>query len=284
MLTGGDQWDAMLNGGKALSFSFSKKADPKKVVPALVKKKEEDNREVITGLEAGEVKIDGPAKAATLLTIPCKNPLEEKEVKKRAAPAAPLLPKPSATGEPVEEPGGLVKRDFSQLSAEDAEAMKELLKDAENPDGTGAKSGMKAIPILMRDGSKQARTGTGAEASKDMFERIPVEAFGEALLRGMGYDPEKHQTKPVYHDKMRDGYLGLGAKALSPTEKLLLAKKKEKEGPAAAKAAAAKPAASQPGTQAASQAKKQPLILGAPLPPPESGNLRERSRSRSGPR
>merc|ERR1711972_164314 len=74
-------------------------------------------------------------------------------------------------------------------------------------------------PILMREGSKRAREGMAPEASKDMFDNVPVEAFGEALLRGMGYDPAKHTTKPVFRDKLRDTHLGLGAKALLPSEK-----------------------------------------------------------------
>lgn len=59
-----------------LSFGFSKKAEPKRVVPALATKPkvealprrsrdqvdflaEDEGREVITSLEGGEVKIDG---------------------------------------------------------------------------------------------------------------------------------------------------------------------------------------------------------------------------------
>ena len=30
-----------------------------------------------------------------------------------------------------------------------------------------------------------------------------LQAFGLALLRGMGYDPEKHKTKPIWHEKPR---------------------------------------------------------------------------------
>eukprot|EP00971_Amphidinium_carterae_P101270 2004053-Amphidinium_carterae.1 len=69
-----------------------------------------------------------------------------------------------------------------------------------------------------------------------MFENVSVSCYGEAMLRGMGYDPNKHKTKPVYRDKMRDTYLGLGAKAMLPGEALAVAKKRKKE---AAESAAA---------------------------------------------
>eukprot|EP00438_Fugacium_kawagutii_P026606 Skav213732 [mRNA] locus=scaffold2563:323198:323881:+ [translate_table: standard] len=55
------------------------------------------------------------------------------------------------------------------------------------------------------------------------------QAFGLALLRGMGYDPDKHKTKPIWHDKPRDNLLGLGAKALLPSEKMALKRPKGEE-------------------------------------------------------
>lgn len=62
-----------------------------------------------------------------------------------------------------------------------------------------------------------------------MFARVAVEGFGEALLRGMGFNPEEHKTKAIFHEKPRDGLLGLGAKALLPHEKLAAQKRKAAE-------------------------------------------------------
>lgn len=40
---------------------------------------------------------------------------------------------------------------------------------------------------------------------------VTQQAFGLALLRGMGYDPDKHKTKPIWHDKC--GHPGIVALA-----------------------------------------------------------------------
>ena len=107
---------------------------------------------------------------------------------------------------------------------QDAEALRELVKDAKH----GEREDVPEVaPILMREKSKKAREGGADDVSKDVYEKVPVEAFGLALLRGMGYDPEKHKTKPIYHDKQRDALLGLGAQPLLPSEKM---KQKDKKG------------------------------------------------------
>mmetsp|Transcript_35797 Transcript_35797/g.64955 ORF Transcript_35797/g.64955 Transcript_35797/m.64955 type:complete len:368 (+) Transcript_35797:61-1164(+) len=202
-----------------LSFGFSKKAEPKRVVAALaaVKPKPDEGVEVITSLEAGEVKVDGEAKAANELTISCKNLLEDrtKERAENKAKAAPAKPAPID-----ENQAGLITRNMEKLSEDDAEAMRELLKDASQTEDSDAAAGtFAAMPILAREGSKAARDSAAPDNNRDTFEKVPVEAFGMALLRGMGYDPEKFKTKPVYHDKPRDNLLGLGAKALLPGER-----------------------------------------------------------------
>lgn len=58
-------------------------------------------------------------------------------------------------------------------------------------------------------------------ASMDDYERIPVESFGAAMLRGMGWkgddesDDGKEKKKPVIPVAQRTLYLGLGAKDLN---------------------------------------------------------------------
>merc|ERR1719198_2377660 len=87
----------------------------------------------------------------------------------------------------------------------------------------------------MKNGSKKTREAQGREpeATKEMFENVPVESFGEAMLRGMGFDPNVHKTKPIFRDKLRDNCLGLGAKALLPGEKAIIAGKKKAAAPKA---------------------------------------------------
>eukprot|EP00434_Breviolum_minutum_P012007 symbB.v1.2.010588.t1/scaffold686.1/size316167/7 len=105
--------------------------------------------------------------------------------------------------------------------------MRELLKDAEHGDQDSVPE---VAPILMREKSRRAREGGAADVAKDAYEKVPVEAFGLALLRGMGYDPEKHKTKPIWHEKPRDNLLGLGAQPLLPSEKMALKRPKEEKG------------------------------------------------------
>lgn len=234
------------------AFSFSKKAEPKRVVESLAQKKD-DGRQAITGVESGQVRVDGPTRVPGLLTIPCKNalgPQQGRQARAKSAPADPPREQPPGEG----PPGGLLSRDLSALSAEDAEAARELLRDASS--GGPAEEKKDVAPILMREAAKRVRDGNAPEASKEMFEAVPVESFGEALLRGMGYDPSKHDTKPVYRDKLRDTYLGLGAKALLPSEKLPGPKR------AGAPAARAEPAAK----GAAGPAAEQPAAVAAPAP------------------
>lgn len=211
-----------------LSFSFSKKAEPKRVVPALqTKPKPDEGKEIITSLEGGEVKIDGKAEQAKAFTIPCNNPLKMQTQKLRNEPTAAAKAKVSATPESIQDgKGGLVLPKLQQqLSADDAEAMRELLKDAE--EGEERNSVPEVAPILMREKSRRAREGGAADVSKDAYEKVPVEAFGLALLRGMGYDPEKHKTKPIWHEKPRDNLLGLGVQPLLPSEKMALKRPKD---------------------------------------------------------
>eukprot|EP00929_Paragymnodinium_shiwhaense_P085803 TRINITY_DN46248_c0_g1_i1.p1 TRINITY_DN46248_c0_g1~~TRINITY_DN46248_c0_g1_i1.p1 ORF type:complete len:429 (+),score=154.58 TRINITY_DN46248_c0_g1_i1:129-1415(+) len=244
------------------SFGFAKKAEPKRVVEALKKEKPKEERVAILGVEEGAVTVDGVVEEAKKPTIACKNPLSahrevsEAQAKARAEAKAKAAAKPDAAAKSLKDmaddlPGGLVKN-VSKLSEEDAEAMRELLKDASATPGSGADASgpsaaglaipvKKPQPILMGDGSKRARSGAlDRDASKDQFDRMPVEGFGEALLRGMGFNPEKHSTKYVYHEKPRENLLGLGATALLPHEKLgLKAPQKQKAAAAAAAAEAA---------------------------------------------
>merc|ERR1719379_2848748 len=66
------------------------------------------------------------------------------------------------------------------------------------------------------------------EARTKMFENVSIDSFGEAMLRGMGYDPKVHTTKPVNFTQ-RDQKLGLGAKALTPWEKAQAAAKVQRK-------------------------------------------------------
>jgi len=271
----------------AFSFGFSKKAEPKRKVEALAAEKPKEDRVAITSLAEGKVEVDGAVEEAKKLSIPCKNPLQETAAKKT------MTAEEKASGEAKKKelkdknlddlPGGLVNRNLSNLSSADAAAAKELLKDAQNLANGIEEAPTEVKPILMQEGSKKARHGTAPDASKDMFDKVPVESFGEALLRGMGYNPEeKDNTKFVYYDKPRDNLLGLGAKALSPSEKLAAAKRKASGEAKAAEKAAVAEAEKRKAGGGASSSTATATAAGDGNAAKASEVNRERSRSRDG--
>ncbi|KFH43234.1 Pre-mRNA-splicing factor-like protein [Hapsidospora chrysogenum ATCC 11550] len=60
----------------------------------------------------------------------------------------------------------------------------------------------------------------GADSTLDDYEAMPVEEFGAALLRGMGWDGKKRGTTRHREVKRRPNGLGLGAKELKDAEDL----------------------------------------------------------------
>lgn len=94
---------------------------------------------------------------------------------------------------------------------------------SETTDGKSKKTSKS--PILSNDQEtlsfKQDVESRPDMASMDDYERIPVESFGAAMLRGMGWkgDDEgeggKEKKKPVIPVAQRTLYLGLGAKDLN---------------------------------------------------------------------
>lgn len=49
--------------------------------------------------------------------------------------------------------------------------------------------------------------------SDDVFDRVPVESFADALLKGMGYEEDANETNQPFLVEGRPNLLGLGAKA-----------------------------------------------------------------------
>lgn len=80
------------------------------------------------------------------------------------------------------------------------------------------------------DALKRDLGGLPDEATLEDYAAVPVEAFGAAILRGMGYDP-KNDTE-IHVPKSRPALLGLGAKALSSELPPTSHKKKKRPDPA----------------------------------------------------
>jgi hypothetical protein len=97
----------------------------------------------------------------------------------------------------------------------DDEALQALL-------GNGEKKGPDLI--IPQHETEEATYRRAIESAPDAstledYERVPVEEFGAALLRGMGWDGKQDKSK-VKEVKRRQNLLGLGAKELQGAEEL----------------------------------------------------------------
>jgi hypothetical protein len=53
------------------------------------------------------------------------------------------------------------------------------------------------------------------ESTGDDYRNVPIEAFGMAMLRGMGWNPNDEKNTKIHTPKARPGQLGLGATPMS---------------------------------------------------------------------
>nr|XP_019051049.1 hypothetical protein I302_01496 [Kwoniella bestiolae CBS 10118]OCF29979.1 hypothetical protein I302_01496 [Kwoniella bestiolae CBS 10118] len=67
---------------------------------------------------------------------------------------------------------------------------------------------------LRRDGADQADMNIGTKSTAEDYAAIPVSAFGEAMARGMGWNPSSSGGTKIHEPKLRPALLGLGATAL----------------------------------------------------------------------
>ncbi|ORY31206.1 DExH-box splicing factor binding site-domain-containing protein [Naematelia encephala] len=67
------------------------------------------------------------------------------------------------------------------------------------------------------------------ESTVEDYSAVPVEAFGLAMLRGMGWDPKSSQGTTVHAPKQRPQLLGLGATPMDVTIRPTHGKKKDKK-------------------------------------------------------
>ncbi|KAK0109510.1 hypothetical protein ONS95_002199 [Cadophora gregata] len=75
-------------------------------------------------------------------------------------------------------------------------------------------------PLTEQEAYKAAVASAPDPSSLEDYERIPVEEFGAALLRGMGWKGEKNADTKKREVKRRQNLLGLGAKELDGAEEL----------------------------------------------------------------
>ncbi|XP_053611581.1 G-patch domain and KOW motifs-containing protein-like [Plodia interpunctella] len=192
--------------GKKISFGFMK---TKKAEKAPVQEK----REFIECVEEKSIKVvgGGEIKDETPLVIPMKpNTLITAErLKKIAEEVESAMNEPDPGEKPIEDSKAEEKPPDETL---DQMAVRELLQEAKKEkklESVELTVPVPAKPIM--DGEK--------ESSLEDYEAVPIQDFGMAMLRGMGWQPNKDQSK-YKQPQLRPKGLGLGAdKVVSENQK-----------------------------------------------------------------
>lgn len=117
------------------------------------------------------------------------------------------------------------KEEEPDLESIEERARKALLDSAANPDGEEAArfrdmvignaddSNWMERPADEADAFRRDVLTRPEESTMEDYEHTPIEAFGAALLRGMGWNPDKTNGQAVHVPKRRPAGLGLGATA-----------------------------------------------------------------------
>ncbi|CAJ1084664.1 G-patch domain and KOW motifs-containing protein [Xyrichtys novacula] len=199
----------------AVSFGFTKTVNKFKpsTVDAAIKN---DERDYLTGIDRNELQSTKPSQKPKELIIPLiqKNRWYKTE-----------------KGDESEERGGKTQEPVQENDSVDSQAVKELIEDSrrqldEWQNGPQSERQLNlSIPLLMQnkvpDGFEdgdQVKVDLRPESSTEAdYESVPVEAYGLAMLKGMGWNKEegigrtfKQHVKPIEHE-LRPKGLGLGA-------------------------------------------------------------------------
>ncbi|XP_028923845.1 G-patch domain and KOW motifs-containing protein [Ornithorhynchus anatinus] len=193
-----------------VSFSFTRTAARKRVVEPKGGKDAVEEKDFLKAVERNELQSVKPAEAPKELIIPL---IKNNQWRKPApAPAVQKESKP-----PPPEDGVL-----TQAVKEIIEESKKSLEEREN--GSQVDPNL-AIPLLMQnrvpdgfeDGDKVDVSLRPESATEADYEVVPVEAYGIAMLRGMGWKAGegigrtfKQDVKPQ-ENQLRPKGLGLGA-------------------------------------------------------------------------
>jgi hypothetical protein len=70
-------------------------------------------------------------------------------------------------------------------------------------------------PMSETDALQRDLDALPEESTRDDYQNVPIEAFGMAMLRGMGWNPKDESNTKIHIPKARPGQLGLGATPMS---------------------------------------------------------------------
>ncbi|XP_034833315.1 G-patch domain and KOW motifs-containing protein [Maniola hyperantus] len=199
--------------GKKISFGFLKTKKQDKPITA-------DKKEYIECVEEKAIKVVGGEviEETKPLVIPMKpNTLITAEKLKEIAEKVENFDEPEVKIEKEEESTVPENETLDQM------AIRELVEGAKK-----IKKETDTEKLVVPINSKPIMDGQ-AEATLDDYESVPIQDFGLAMLRGMGWTPGKDQSK-YKQPQLRPKGLGLGAdKVIKEKDKSKSSKDKEEE-------------------------------------------------------
>lgn len=210
--------------GAGLSFGFSKTSKKSSVVSSAVKiddsrssrrrrgSEADDDEDVVRVEDVGNTVLD--------------------ENSGRAAPAKeyviPMVGRGKRKHDEANTGGSRGKDgELREMTDLEREAAAELSKDAEDASSRREEDDERAVPLLMQNRLDKADADTlGDVSTLDDYDDMPVECFGQAMLRGMGWKPgmgvgktNKKAVDPVEFIPRSSGR-GLGADGIKAVEML----------------------------------------------------------------
>ena len=182
----------------------------------------DDGTEYITAIDKKQIESTKPVKRKEALVIPLiQNNNWREQAKERNESKKKTKTKPKDDGnnreleveeEAKEEPGLDLEEKARQELVDEARELNENFVER-------SRSSNKVIPLLLinkvPDGFEEDDnfdvSARPDNPTLDDYSKVPVEEFGMALLRGMGFRPEESKTVEPIEVKVRPKGLGLGA-------------------------------------------------------------------------
>lgn len=216
-----------------ISFSFSKKLTKTPLSASKIAEKVEEDEvkcDIVTAIDDKKIESATPAQEKTALVIPClqNNNWRLNQAKKKHAARNGAVGKPAAAATECEPPADTTNETLDDIARR--ELLSEVARQNEEWEQRGNKASNLVIPVFMRnqppEGFEQDDnfdvSARAENPTTEDYEKVPVEEFGLAMLRGMGWKEGeavggkmKAVVAPV-EAVIRPKGLGLGAEAPKP--------------------------------------------------------------------
>ncbi|XP_028899572.1 splicing regulatory glutamine/lysine-rich protein 1 [Zeugodacus cucurbitae] len=212
---------------KKISFGFSKITKKSNLLPSNRDKEKQENKiELIKCLEGQEIKLVEEKKEDAPMIIPLKGSTKTSSalasLMKRRAVLLGEVDEPPTKEQPSEINNGSNRNNVNETLEE--RAARELLASVQS-DGNEFIDQNLVLPALKAD---ELPLDGAKQSTIDDYDNVPIEQFGKAMLRGMGWtEPIQKKGEPV--DEMpfvRPKGMGLGADKALKKQPLLVAPEK----------------------------------------------------------